>query len=313
MGLYPKAISEYLAQIGIPRGPYSNVYIVDPANGSDSNTGTTFAKPLKSVEAAYDLCTTNQHDTILMVASSTSNTLSAAMTWSKNFVHLVGMSNNMPGIGQRCGIVGSAASDLATLVTFSGIGCIVRNIRFYNGGDSDADKGAVVVSGSRNEFTNCLFVAAQHLTPAARAGSYSLKVTGSENLFDRCCIGYDSILRGAGEMPELWLATGCSKAFFRNCMVLTMSDTATASPVKVDATNLGYVEFENCIFVNTSTNWGTSLTDCFTITATGTHYIGMRGFNQLVGITGWADTPTHMYMALPASANTGGTNTAPTT
>lgn len=313
MALYPKAALEYLALQGIPRGPYSNVYIVDPANGSDSNPGTTFQKPLASVEAAYALCTTNQHDTILMVASTTSNTLTAAMTWNKNFVHLVGMSGDMPGIGQRCGIVGSAASDLATLVTFGGIGCIVKNIRFYNGGDSDADKGAVVVSGSRNTFHNCLFVGAQHLTPAARAGSYSLKVTGSENLFERCCIGYDSILRGAGEMPELWLATGCSKAFFRKCMILTLSDTATASPVKIDATNLGYVEFEDCIFINTSTNWVTSLTDCFTITATGTHYIGMRGNNQLVGITGWADTPTRMYMAQPASANTGGTNTAPTT
>lgn len=312
MGLYPRAALEYLAQIGIPRGPYSNVFIVDPANGDDNNPGTTFQKPLASVEAAFDLCTTNQHDTILMVASTTSNTLAAAMTWNKNFVHLVGMSNNMPGIGQRCSIVGSAASDLTSLVTFSGIGCIVRNIRFYNGADKDQDAGAVVVSGSRNEFTNCLIVGMQDATPAARAGCYSLKVTGSENLWDRCCIGYDSITRGAGEPPELWLATGASKAFFRNCRVLTRSDTATASPVIISATNLGYVEFENCVFINTSTNWATSLTDCMSFTGSQTYYVGLVGYNQLIGITGWADvTATHFYQSQASSGTGGGTNSTP--
>jgi hypothetical protein len=313
MGLFPIEIKEYLAQMGIPRGPNSNVYLVDPANGSDTAAGDRWTQPLASVEAAYAKCVTNQHDVILMLGSPTSNTLVASITWSKNFVHLVGMSNNLPGIGQRCGIVGSAASDLAVLVTFSGYGCIVRNIRFYNGGDSDADKGAVVVSGNRNEFTNCLFVGMQHATPAARAGSYSLKVTGAENLFDRCCIGYDSITRGVGEPPELWISTGASKLFFRKCMILTRSETITASPVLIDAVNLGYIEFEDCIFVNTSTNWAVSLTDCMSITATGTHYIALRGANQLVGITGWADTPTRIYQAMPAPVNTGGTNVAPTT
>lgn len=313
MSLFPRNLLEYVALQGIPVGPDSKVFVVDPANGSDSNPGTSFKKPLASVEAAYALTTSLKNDTILMVGGSTANSLAASITWSKNFVHLIGMSADLPGIGQRCRITGNATVDLSVLVTFSGTGCIVRNIQFYNGKDANSSSGAVVVSGSRHEFKNCMFVGMQHATPAARSDSYSLKVTGSENLFERCCIGYDSITRGVGESPELWLATGASKAFFRKCMVLTRSDTATASPVKIDATNLGYVEFEDCIFVNTSTNWATSLTDCFTITGTGTHYIGMRGLNQLVGITGWADTPTRMYMAQAASADTGGGNTAPTT
>lgn len=314
MSLFPRNLLEYAALQGVPVGPKSRVFVVDPALGSDSNPGTSFKAPLLSLEAAYALCTTGYNDTILMVGGATSNALAAHMHWSKSFTHLIGMSANLPGIGQRCGVTGSAAADLTFLIDFSGTGCIVRNIRFYNGGDADADAGAVIVSGARCEFTNCLFVGMQGgLTVAARAGSYSLKVTGQECLFDRCCIGYDSITRGAGEPPELWLATGASKIFFRNCMILTRSETITASPVKIDAVSLGYVEFENCIFVNTSTNWAVALTDCFTITATETHYIGMRGGNQLVGITGWADTPTRMYQNLPAPHNTGGTNVAPTT
>ena len=290
-----------------------DVYFVDPTNGSDGNTGKTIDRPLASLETAYGLCVDGHHDTIYMVPGATSNTLVAAITWSKSYTHLIGLSNDLPGIGQRCGVVGSAASDLSPLVTFSGTGCYVKNIRFYNGKDADSSSGAVVVSGARNVFENCLIVGMQHATPAARSDSYSLKVTGSENLWNRCMIGYDSVTRGAGEAPELWIATGASKAFFRDCRILTRSDTATASPVLIDGVNIGYIEFENCVFINTSTNWATSLTDCMSITATQTHYIGMVGYNQLIGITGWADTATRIYMSQPASANTGGTNTAPTT
>lgn len=312
MGLFPRNINEYLAIQGIPRGPYSQVFLVDPVNGSDSNPGTSVKAPLASVEAAYAKCVTDQHDTIVMIAGATGNTLAASITWSKNYTHLIGWSHEM-SMGQRCRILGSAASDLTPLVTFSGAGCIVKNIQFYNGKDADSDSGCVIVSGARNYFKNCFIVGMQHATPAARAGSYSLKVTGSEDYFEDCTIGYDSITRGAGEPPELWLATGCSKAVFKHCRILTRSETATASVVKIDAEPLGYVEFEDCIFVNTSTNWATSLTDCFTITSAQTHYIALRGNNQLVGITGWADTPTRMYQNLPQPHNTGGTNVAPTT
>jgi len=313
MGLYPKEILEYLTLSGVPRGMYSNIYCVDTANGSASNAGDRWKQPYASVATAYAACTTAQHDTILMVGSGTADTLAAAITWSKNFTHLVGLTNDLPGIGQRCRVVGGATTDLTVIATVSGTGNYFRNIQFYNGADADVDNGAVVVSGSRNVFENCAFVGMQHATPAARAGSYSLKVTGSENYFKSCMIGYDSITRGAGEPPELWLATGCSKAIFEDCMILCRSETATASPVKIDAVNLGLVVFKNCLFANTSTNWATSLTDCFTITATGTHYIALNGNNQLVGITGWADTPTRMYQNLPTPANTGGTNVAPTT
>ena len=313
MSLFPKNINEYLMLSGIPRGPYSNVYVVDTVNGSDSNNGTSVQWPLASVEAAYALCTDAQHDVVLMIAGATANNLTATIAWSKNYTHLVGWSPDMPGMGQRCRIVGTTAVDPVALITFSGQGCIVKNIKFSNEKDADVDSGAVVVSGNRCYFKNCTFEGMQNTTVAARAGSYSLKVTGSENYFEDCNIGYDSITRGAGEPPELLLATGCSKAVFNHCRILTRSETITASPVSITATNLGYVEFDNCIFVNTSTNWAVSLTDCFSITATGTHYVALRGNNQLVGITGWADTATRIYQNQAAPDGTGGTNVAPTT
>lgn len=41
MGLFPRQLTEYVSLLGIPVGPYSNIYIVDPINGNDSNPGTS--------------------------------------------------------------------------------------------------------------------------------------------------------------------------------------------------------------------------------------------------------------------------------
>ncbi len=61
-------IEKYLVLSGIPRGPKSKVYCVDPANGSDLNVGTSFKSPLASIEAAEDKCVANQHDVVLYLS-----------------------------------------------------------------------------------------------------------------------------------------------------------------------------------------------------------------------------------------------------
>lgn len=311
MSLYPKNINEYLALIGIPRGPLSQVFVVDPVNGSDTYDGKHWTKPLASVTAAYAKCTADQHDVVVMVSGDTADTPSSAITWSKDYTHLVGLSSNLAGVGQRCRIVGTAGNDLTPIVTFSGKGCIVRNIQFFNGKDADSDSGAVIVSGGRNEFYNCFFAGMGHATPAARAGSYSLKVTGEENKFERCAIGLDTITRGAAN-AELWITTGAARNTFLNCRFLSQSETAAKVLVKIDGANVWWNEFENCIFQNFSVNWAASLTNAMSVGPTGTHYVNLRGANQLVGVSGWADTVTHVYGAGPAPDAGFGVSTNPT-
>ena len=91
MSLYPKEIKYELAAMGLPRGPNSNVYFVDPVNGSNTNSGDRWTKPVADIATAYGLCTANQHDVVLYLASSSGVDLTAALTWSKSYTHLVGM------------------------------------------------------------------------------------------------------------------------------------------------------------------------------------------------------------------------------
>jgi hypothetical protein len=302
MGLYPKSASHYQALVGIPRGPKSKVFVVDPLYGSDSNSGKTFEAPLATLKAAYDLCTANQNDAILLVGGPTGNALAAAINWAKGYTHLIGLSGDLPGDGQRARVTGSAALDLAYLIDFQGAGCVVKNVQFFNGGDADADAGAVIVSGGRCYFENCFFAGMGHATPAARTGSYSLKLTGDECAFKRCTIGLATILRAAAN-AELWMAGECNREKFIDCEFVSWSNTAGKFLIKLDATAVPYTtQFENCLFNNFKSNngaAGTSLTDAISDGATPFHQIILRGDNPLVGVSGYSNVVGNVYSAWP--------------
>ena len=316
MSLFPKAATYYQALIGIPRGPNSNVFVVDPLAGSDSNSGKTFESPLATLKAAYDLCTTNQNDVVLLVGGPTANALAASLNWAKGYTHLIGLSADLPGVGQRARVTGAAALDLTYLIDFQGAGCVVKNVQFFNGGDADADAGAVIVSGGRCYFENCFFAGMGHATPAARAGSYSLKLTGDECTFKRCTIGLATIVRSAAN-TELWMTGQCNREKFIDCEFVSWSNTAGKFLVLLDALAVPYTtQFENCLFNNFKSNngaTGTSINNAISDAAAPYHQIILRGDNPLVGVVGYADTATYIFSAQPVPNAGYGVAVNPTT
>lgn len=313
MRLYPREIKEYLAAAEIPRSLNSKIFMVDPASGNDANAGDRFTQPFKTLAAAYAACTADRHDTVLFLSRAAGDTLTASLDWAKSYTHLIGLSSPLPGVGQRARVLGGAATDISPVVTFSGNGCIVKNIQFYNGKDHNSDSGCVDVTGYRNAFLNCFFAGMAHATPAARAGSYSLKVSGEENYFERCAVGLDTVVR-AQDNAELVLAAGAARNVFRGCRFLSYSERATKVLVSVADGVDRWQEFEDCLFQNFSVNWAATLANAFKISAAATHQIILRGQNnQLAGVDGWADVVTHVY-AMQAAPGAGfGVNTAPTT
>ena len=310
MGLFPRNFNEYLASMGIPRGPLSQVYLVDPDNGVAGRDGTTLKTTMAGVEEAYALTVTDQHDVVMMISNDSASALAAAIAWSKDFTHLVGLSSNLNGVGQRCRITGSAALDLTQLVTFSGKGCIVRNIQFFNGADANVDSGAVVVSGDRNEFTNCFFAGMGHTTPGARAGSYSLTLSGEENEFNNCHIGLDTVLRAAAN-AEL-LVTGGARNYFEKCRFASASETAGKFLVSITGCDR-FIEFRDCVFYNFSVNHAATLTNAFSDTEASTHDVIFSGSITIVGCDGVGDTVTSMWGAQPVPNAGFGIGVNPTT
>lgn len=300
-----------LGRLGVPVGKYSRIFIVDPQYGDDDNTGLSLDAPKKSVASALADCVTNRNDCIVMVGGPTADAITTAITWDKSYTHLVGLSADL-GVGQRCRITGGTATDLAALITVSGNGCIFRNVQFANFADKDEDSGAAIVSGSRNLFQNCMFAGMGHATPGARAGAYSLAVSGSENLFTNCAIGLDTIVRAAAN-AELKMLSGATRNTFKDCRFLSASETAGKALVSVADGVDRWNEWCDCIFQNFSVNWAVSLSNAFLVSAASTHQLVLRGACMLVGVTGWADTVTHIYSAAPQSNAGFGVTVSPTT
>jgi len=284
----------------IPFGPNSKAFFVDPVNGSASNDGLSPQTAFASVATAYAETVDGANDVIFFIGGPTADTLTTALTWSNSYTHLIGLSVPLPGEGQRCRVIGGAATDITPVITVSGSGCLFANLKIANETDANAGTGALVVSGDRNAFINCMIAGMLHATPGAHASGYSLTLSGSENFFERCTIGADTITR-ASTNAEI-LHTGGERNRFWDCEIISQSDTAGHFAVKVSALDRK-LEFKDCLFYNFSVNWAQAITDAFNITENTTHYIVLRGACQFVGYTGIADTVTHIYGAGAAPNN----------
>lgn len=267
MGLYPKAIESML--VGVPRGPLSNIYFVDPALGSDTNAGDRWTKPLATIAAAYAKCVANQHDVVLLNATSAGHTLSAALTWAKNYTHLVGMC--APGmVGQRARIFQlSTLTGMAPLIDITSQGCVFRDLYSFQGVDDATSLVNVRLNAAqRNHFQRVHFAGGGHATQAIDGGA-SLLLTGgaSENLFEDCTVGVDTIDAGTGMAGLVFAATGGqARNIFRRCHFTLHAGHAGAVFVE-SLGNSGqdrYTLFDGCWFINLS---GTAMTQAFAIAA----------------------------------------------
>lgn len=309
MSLYPKALTEYLAIIGIPKGKYSNVYVVDPANGSDSNTGLSIGNPLASIEAAYAKCVANQHDVVVYIAGSSGNNLAAAMTWSKNYTHLIGLCAQSR-VGQRARIFQtSTLTGASPLINVTATGCIFRDLYIFQGVNDATSLVNVQVTGGRNYFKNVHFAGGGHAAQAIDGGASLLINGGSENLFEDCVIGADTIDAATGMAGLVFAATGgAARNMFKNCLFSLQAGHAAARFVEVLG-NSGidrYQIFENCLFANLS---GTAMTSAFVVAA------GFDPANKrlllkdcaLIGATDW-ESSDRGALYLNSGTITGGGN-----
>ncbi len=253
MGLYPRAITEYLSSLAIPRGPNSNIYLVDPANGNDNALGDRWTKPLATIGEALDRCTANQHDVVLYLAGASGITLSEALEWDKNYTHLIGMCAPT-NVAQRARIFQEDDDlDLAPLVDISASGCIFQNLYIFQGPD-DADSNInVSVSGGRNYFRNVHFAGGGHDSVAVDGGASLLLDGAEECLFERCTVGLDTVAAATG-FVNLLVDGDAKRCIFDDCLFSLYSGHAGAAFVEVvDSAGFDrYLLFRRCLFLNSS-------------------------------------------------------------
>lgn len=274
-----------------------NEYWVDPVHGNNANSGTSPDNAFKSVATAFAATTGDQNDVIYFIPGDTADSLTAGITWNKDYVHLIGLGAPFPGIGQRSRITSTVT---APALTISAHGCYFANIQVQN--SYAGASGGVLVSGPYNYFENFYFNGINHATAAANASSYCLTVSGAENLFNKCTIGSVQIAMSSTNAP-LIVSNGANT--WVDCRIQHYSETAGNFLVKVITGAGSLLLFDRCIFFNQAVNWAAGSTDVFNISVATSHYVLLRD-EIMIGATAWADTVTHVYHSSAAPATGGG-------
>ena len=306
MSLYPPSVEAAL--VGVPRSKGSKVFVVDYVNGLDTNPGTKWDFPLKTIEAAYAKTTTLKNDAILLVGNGTSNVAAAAIAWDKSYVHLIGLCSPIPN-EQRSRIKCGAALATTPFVTWGGSGCIVKNISFWHETSNALGLVNVLVSGGRNYFENCEFAGAISTNNAT--GARSLQVGGenaSGNVFKNCTIGNDTIQIVDG-IFDLEFVTGAMHTLFEDCMFAHSAAATTNGHVSIAAAaGVGRLNmFKRCFFINET---AVAQADVFTVGAA----LARANYVYLIdcwmhGVAKWDANNRGIVSNMTIAANTTGANT----
>lgn len=228
-------------------------YFVKPYSGSDTNDGLSPATAFKTLAKAQLAATANQNDIVYLLAESNTASLTtdyqaSNLAWAKDGVHLIGV-NNGSMLGQRSRVAPlSTATAFADLFTLSANNCLIANVEFFQGQmgtNPSAASTCVKVTGDRNMIVNCQISGIGH-SDLDDAGSNSLTLSGSENLFKHCYIGLDTIIR-ATSVTEVVISAG-ARNIFEDCQFETYTSGSTFKMVSINSACDRFIKFLNCDF-----------------------------------------------------------------
>lgn len=231
-----------------------NQWFVAPGTGSDINDGTTVFTPFATLAKALASATAGQNDTVYLLAqsnttSATTDYQSVVLDWNKQGVHLIGV-NNGSFIGQRSRIsnLSTATAIVDGLFIVSASNCLIANIEVFQGQAGTNPTGAsiaVSVTGDRNRFVNCQMSGIGH-SELDDATSRSVKISGSENIFQHCYLGLDTIIR-ATATAEIEISAG-ARNIFESCQFETYTSLSTFKMVTVATGCDRFIKFLDCDF-----------------------------------------------------------------
>jgi hypothetical protein len=282
-------------------------YFVDPANGSNGNSGAADS-PWASVYYAFSRCTSGNNDVIVLVGNggtSATQRLSLAnaqavdssvtagtLVWNKNATHLIGEA--APGFNARArfapptGTYTQSTFGSGNFVTVSGTGCYFSNISLFNGFSTGGNSQICWTdTGNRNVYNNVMFGGAGDAASAQSTSSRSLLISGSggEHTFNNCEFGLDTVTKTVAN-ATLEFAGATPRNTFNNCNF--SFQTSAATPIGILGSGTGNIDrwqkFDRCTFINNVQSTSTTMSGLATLAASSGGLLLMKDCT-LVGIT----------------------------
>lgn len=289
-------------------------FFVDPANGSDGNTGAADS-PLATIYRAYALMTDGANDVCVIIGDGSttgtarlstalaqtidSSATTGTLTWAKDACHLIGMTAPTK-VAQRAriappsGTYTQATFGSGNFIVVSASGCYFANFSIFNGfSTGGTNQIALTVSGGRNYFENVNIGGMGDAASAQDTGSRSLLVTGTgENTFVGCTIGLDTVTRTVAN-ASLELAAATPRNAFIDCIFPFQTSAATV--LGILGTGAGcidrWTEFDRCKFINNVQSTSTTMSGLATLPASAGGLLLLKDCTA-VGITEWGTDAT---------------------
>ncbi len=295
-------------------------FFVDPANGSDGNSGSSPKQALATLYRAHVLMTAGKNDVCVLIGDggttatarlSLANAVAAdptaavtptagTLVWSKNACHLIGvtaptMNFQRARIAPPTGTYTAATFGSPTFISITASGCHFENFSIFSGFSTGSTTAICCsITGSRNYFRNINFGGLADAASAGAAGARNLFIGaagGGENTFEGCVIGLDTVTRTAAN-ATIEFAGATVRNIFKDCVFPFM--TSAATPLGILGTGAEcmdrYQLFDNCTFINAIKSTSTVMTVLASMTDASPG--GMLAFKDctLIGITDYGDT-----------------------
>jgi hypothetical protein len=289
------------------------------ANGDDGKAGFTPDSAVQDIHLAHDMATANQNDTIVLIGTTnaatptTARVESGGLPWNKDNVHLLGVCSG--NHAQQRARISPATTDTATVTPFdiTADNCRFENFSVFHGvdgyvGGSVAAK-AVRVRGQRNAFKNVTMSGLGDSTGANSMdedGACSLSLEESENLFENCYIGLETVGLGANGATAIQISGAVSRNLFRGGIIAARATSTEFRLIEAAASALQDMGayFDGVLFTNSGIFvGGASAEGVFEINATQNGGILLNGGTcGAIGFDFWEEDVVSgkLYIANPA-------------
>jgi hypothetical protein len=275
-----------------------------------------------TLNAAYDACTSNANDVILLTGHTT-HTLTTGIDWSKSRIHVIGMDGGDRLVQQGAKVSSSSTDTTAYVIKVTGVRNSFRNIKFIQASTNAAALTVLQEGGEGNLYKNCSFVFGVvdnlDLTTAHEV------LAGSDSAtYLNCTFGSDTLLTSAARsvfhIDQVTTSQEFKSNILKECYFIISSSSSAATFVRLDAvedilfTNI----FDRCVFVaSVDTAGGAAIAEA-SQTGTGTNkgvlvynYCSVFNVTDFSTATSGRNAATQVVAAVP-TAGTAGIGVAPT-
>ena len=289
--IYPEDIA---GMIGLPS--VGTIWYVDPGK-SVSGGGTSREDAFKTVLEAYNACTADKDDVVLITPSTSTGrtTEAASIVWAKRRTHLIGSTSPI-SLSARAGMSFSSTATTPSF-TLSAANCIFKNITMAQFNDVNV---LFSLTGSRNYFEGVYFAGIGHATAGDDADARCVEVEGAgENRWVDCTFGIDTVARSTTN-ATLSFGGVCARNELIGCKFNMLTDNAGPNHILIENNDAAqrYLILRDCLFHNPDTASSTNITEVIGHTVdAGAHTNGtiMLLDSWYTGATDWADGFAHIW------------------